>query len=137
MRFSKWLFLVAGGAGVLLVAPQYFQEGWAGAFDPPAINHPEYFYGFIGAVLAWQLMYLLVGSDPVRYRPAMLLCALAKGSFAITILLLLAKGRVSPFWLGFVAFDWTLSILFVVAYLRLPASVTDQPGPLTNANLPP
>jgi hypothetical protein len=137
MRFSRWLFLSAGGAGVLLVAPQYFQEGWAGEFDPPAINHPEYFYGFFGTVLAWQLMYLLVGLDPIRYRPAMLLCAFAKGSFAVTILILLAKGRVSPFWLGFVAFDGALSILFVVAYLRLHSSVIDQAGPLTNANLPP
>jgi hypothetical protein len=121
IRFARWLFLVAGVLGVLLVAPNYFLETWAGEFDPPSINHPELFYGFVGVVLAWQLMYLLIASDPVRYRPPMLLGAFGKASFAVALLLLFAKGRVSPHWLGFVAFDGTLSILFVVAYLRVPA----------------
>jgi hypothetical protein len=120
MVFAKWLFLAAGGLGILVVAPPYFLERWSGEFDPPPVNHPEYYYGFLGVTLAWQFMYLLIASDPVRFRPVMLLGAVGKTSFVVAVIALYAAGRVSPLWLGFAAFDVTLVALFVAAYLQLP-----------------
>lgn len=120
MPFAKWVFLLAGVSGLLLVAPPYFLEAWAGEFDPPPVNHPEYYYGFLGVTLAGQLLYLLIASDPVRFRPAMPLGALGKASFATAIAALYAAERVSPLWLGFAAFDAAWVALFLVAYLRTP-----------------
>jgi hypothetical protein len=120
MRFAKWVFLLAGVSGILLVVPSYFLERWARELDPPPINHPEYYYGFLGVVLACQLLYLLIASNPPRFRPVMLLGVLAKGSFVATVTALYALERVSPRWLGAVAFDGTWVVLFVAAYLRTP-----------------
>src|SRR5258708_968085 len=71
MHFAKRVFLLAGAAGILLVAPGYFLERWAGGFDPPAVNHPEFYYGFVGIVLVFQFLYLLIAPDPSRFRPVM------------------------------------------------------------------
>jgi|SRR5579872_615904 len=43
-----------------------------GRDTPPAITHPEYFYGFLGGALAWQFLFLVLSTDPVRYRPMIL-----------------------------------------------------------------
>ena len=118
MRFAKWVFLLAGVSGFLLVVPPYFLEGWAGKFDPPPTNHPEYYYGFLGVVLACQFLYLLIASNPPRFRPVMLVGVLAKGSWVVAVAALYALGRVSPRWLGFAVFDTTWLVLFVIAYLR-------------------
>jgi hypothetical protein len=119
MRFAKWVFLLAGGSGVLMVLPLYLEDRFF-RDDPPAINRPEFYYGFAGVTLAWQFMFLVIGSDPVRYRTAMLPAMLEKAGFAFAVPLLYAAGRVAGVWLGFAAMDATWLLLFVVAYLRTP-----------------
>ena len=46
MRFARWVFLMAGVAGVLMVVPPYFLEGQTGEDDSPPVTRPEYYYGF-------------------------------------------------------------------------------------------
>src|SRR4051812_16655790 len=123
MRFAKWVFLLAGVSGLLLTVPPYFLERRMGEDDPPPITHPEYYYGFIGVTLAWQVLFLVIASDPVRYRGAMLPALLEKASFAVAIPLLYAAGRVAGAWVGFASLDATWLVLFVVAYLRTPKEV--------------
>ena len=120
MRFAKWVFLLAGISGILLVLPPYFLEAKTGEEYPPPINHPEYYYGFFGVTLAWQFLFLVIGSDPVRYRLAMLPAILEKVSFAVAIPVLYAHGRVPPILLGFSSMDATWLLLFIAAYLRTP-----------------
>jgi hypothetical protein len=121
MQFAKRVFVIAGVAGVLLVLPAYFLEGRAATLDPPAIEHPEFYYGFVGVVFVWQFVYILIGTDPLRYRRVMLLAAAAKGTFVITLLALLAMGRIRSLWLGFAAFDGTFAALFLIAYANTPS----------------
>jgi hypothetical protein len=120
MRLAKWVFLLAGVSGILLVVPPYFLERQTGVDYPPPITHPEYYYGFFGVTLAWQFMFLVIASDPVRYRRAMLPAVLEKAGFAVAIPILYAAGRVAGVWAGFAAMDATWLVLFVVAYLRTP-----------------
>ena len=75
-----------------MVSPLYFLEDKLSVDYPPPISHAEFYYGFAGAVLALQLMYLLIATDPVRYRPVMLLAIAAKGIFAISIAVLAYHG---------------------------------------------
>lgn len=119
MRFAKWVFLLAGISGVLMVAPLYFEARFF-ADHPPAINRPEFYYGFVGLCLAWQTMFIVVGLDPVRYRMAMLPCMLEKASFAVAIPILYALERVTFTWIVFASMDATWLILFALAYLRTP-----------------
>src|SRR5262245_12583664 len=104
MRFATWVFLLAGASGVLIVAPLYL-EGRFFEPHPPAINRPEFYYGFAGVTLAWQLMYLLIGTDPVRYRLPMLVASLAKASFVLAVVVLYLQQRVAAWWLAAAAMD--------------------------------
>jgi hypothetical protein len=114
------VFLVAGVSGVLMVLPPYFLERQTSEDYPPPITHPEYYYGFFGVTLAWQVLFLVIAADPVRYRQAMLPAMLEKASFVVAILLLYAVGRVAAVWIGFASMDATWLVLFLVAYLRTP-----------------
>jgi len=120
MRFAKWVFSIAGIYGVLLIGPSYFLERWFGEEYPPAINHPEFFYGFMGAGLAWQFMYLLIGSDPPRYRTAMLIASAAKTSFVLAALALFWHDRVPGAMVGLVMPDAVFTALFLIAWARTP-----------------
>jgi uncharacterized NAD-dependent epimerase/dehydratase family protein len=120
MRLAKWVFLLAGVSGMLLVVPPYFLERQTSEDYPPPITHPEYYYGFFGVTLAWQVLFLVVASDPVRYWRAMLPAMLEKMSFVAAIPLLYAAGRVAGVWLGFATMDAIWLVLFVIAYLRTP-----------------
>src|ERR1700686_5334540 len=64
MRFAKIVFLVAGIYGLLILAPIYFMEEKIERETPPAITHPEYFYGFLGVGLAWQVLFPMLSRDP-------------------------------------------------------------------------
>src|SRR3954451_7394303 len=114
MRFAKWVFLLAGVSGVLMILPLYLEDRFFQDY-PPSINRPEFFYGFAGVTLAWQFMFLVIGSDPIRYRMAMLPAMLEKASFAVAIPILYAADRVTGVWLGFAAMDGAWLVLFAVA----------------------
>jgi hypothetical protein len=125
MRLAKWVFLLAGVSGILMVAPMYLEDRFFQEYPPPT-NRPEFYYGFAGVTLAWQFLFLVIASDPVRYRRAMLPAMLEKASFAVAIPILYAAGRVATVWVGFAAMDATWLVLFVVAYLRTPKEVPEH-----------
>src|SRR6185312_16873868 len=92
--FARWTFLLAGVWGIVVLAPLYFLEKFVGDQHPPVITHPEYFYGFIGVALAWQILFLIIASDPVRYRGVMPASVIEKFAFVLAVYALLAKQRV-------------------------------------------
>jgi hypothetical protein len=118
MRFARVVFLIAGIYGLIVLAPQYFLEEKSGRDFPPAMNHPEYYYGFIGVALAWQVLFLILSRDPVRYRAMMIPSILEKAGFGIAVSLLFLQHRVSPVMLGAAIIDLILGLLFTVAYLK-------------------
>jgi hypothetical protein len=64
MRFAKIVFRIAGIYGFIVLLPQYFTEDKTGRDFPPPITHPEFYYGFIGLALTWQLLFILLSTDP-------------------------------------------------------------------------
>ena len=117
MKFAKIVFLVAGIYGLLVLTPMYFLEAKIGRDAPPVITHPEYFYGFVGVGLAWQVLFLLLSTDPVRYRPMILPSILEKISFGIALIVLMAQGRVPASTVAVGSVDWLWALLFLAAYL--------------------
>ena len=121
MRFAKIVFLVAGVYGLLVLLPQFFLEERAGRDFPPPINHPEYYYGFLGVAAAWQVLFLILSGDPARYRAMMIPSVLEKISFGAAAVVLFLQGRVAPVLLPFAAIDLLFAALFLAAYLKTPA----------------
>jgi hypothetical protein len=116
MKFAKRVFLVAGIYGVIVLAPQYFMEAKISAENPPAITHPEYFYGFIGVGLAWQMLFLVIAYDPIRYRLAMLPATLEKVTFVSATVVLYFQHRLAHQVMIFGLIDLTFAALFIVAF---------------------
>jgi len=127
MRFAKIVFFIAGIYGLLALVPQYFLEGRIGTDHPPAITHPEYFYGFVGVGVAWQMMFLIIAGDPGRYRAAMLAGVIEKLSFAVAVPVLYLQQRVEAQIVGFSMIDLLLGVLFVSAFF------TTRPRPSASA----
>jgi hypothetical protein len=70
------------------MVPMYLLEDRIDQDQPPPITHPEFFYGFAGITLAWQLLFLVLASDPFRYRPMILPSIVEKLSYVIALAVL-------------------------------------------------
>jgi hypothetical protein len=121
MRFAKIVFTAAGVYGLLVLMPQYFLEGRYGRDFPPPVAHPEHYYGFVGLAVVWQVAFLVVARDPMRYRPLMLVAVLEKLSFGLAVPALYLAGRAAPLLLAPAVIDLLLGALFVASYLKTPA----------------
>ena len=121
-RFARRVYTVAGIYGLIVMLPQYVMADRIGRDTPPPITHVEYFYGFIGVVVAWQIAFLVIARDPQRYRALMPVTVLEKLVFAIPVLMLWAKGQVAGSVLPFAGIDLLLGALFLLSYLRTKSS---------------
>ena len=117
MRFAKVVFWVAGIWGLVVITPLYFMFDLIGKQDPPAITHPEFYYGFVGCALAWQIAFICIARDPVRLRPMMIPSVVEKFTYGVAVLALVMQGRRNQRDLVFAATDLTLGVLFVAAYV--------------------
>jgi hypothetical protein len=120
MQFARRVFLAAGIYGLLVVTPMYFLESRIGEQQPPPITHVEYFYGFVGLALVWQLVFLLIARHPIKYRTLMLFAVLEKASFGLAVPILFAMGRAQlPILIGS-TIDLVWLVLFAIAYGKTP-----------------
>jgi len=117
MKFAKIVFWAAGIYGVLVLTPLYFMFHVIGLQDPPPITHPGFYYGFVGAGLAWQFAFFVIATDPVRYRPLMIPSIFEKWSFGIAMTALFLQGRIHPSDFALGSFDFLLGVLFLISSL--------------------
>lgn len=118
MKFARIVFWVAAIWGLLIISPLYFLFDLIGKLDPPPITHPGFFYGFVGLALVWQITFIFIAQDPIRFRPIMILAVLEKLVFSIPVIILVIQNRMRRSDLAFAAIDLFLGLLFVFAYLR-------------------
>jgi hypothetical protein len=121
MKFAKYTFLVSGIYGLIVMLPQFFLENTIGAEQPPAITHPEFFYGFVCVTVAFQIVFLVIARDPVRYRPLMLVSLIEKFPFVIAITVLYLQSRVGWQMLAAAGIDAFWGVMFLVSYLKTRA----------------
>ena len=119
MRFAKWVFTLAAVYGFITVPPDYFLEAMS-ARRYGALGQPLWYYGLLGLVLVFQLLYFVIGRDPVRYRPMMPVALLAKLVFAATAFAMWFAGRTPLEQALFTLPDLAWSVLFVIAWLKTP-----------------
>lgn len=119
MKFARTTYLLASIYGVVILLPGFFLEARFSQTTPPALTHPEFYYGFYGSALVWQFAFFLISRDPVRYRPLMLISVLEKAGFLIACLTLWSSGRMAPSGLFYGSLiDGVWMILFAIAWLR-------------------
>ena len=123
MKFARIVFWIAAIWGFLIITPLYFMFNLIGEKDPPPITHPAFFYGFVGVALAWQIAFIFIARDPIRFRPMMIPAILEKLVYSTPVIILVLQKRTNPTDLMFSATDLTLGALFLAAYLRTPRSV--------------
>ena len=120
-RFARVVFTIAGIWGLLIMTPLYFTFDAVGRAYPPPITHPDLYYGFIGVTLAWQIAFLVIARNPVRYRTIMLAGILEKGLYVLTMTTLYLQGQLQPGQAAVVVGpDGVLGLLFVAAFLKTP-----------------
>jgi len=100
------------------ITPLYFLFDVIGRNDPPAITHPAFFYGFVGAALAWQIAFFFIASDAVRFRALMIPSMFEKFSYSAAVIILVLQSRMRSSDLLFGGADLLLGVLFVIAYFK-------------------
>ena len=119
IRFWRRVFLSAGIIGLAELAPLYFAEAGLNIAGPPALTHPEFYYGFIGVALAWQLAFIVMARDPARYRPLIPAAVTEKLLYIASTFALYAIGRLhGPGSLVGATIDLGWLALFAIAAVR-------------------
>ena len=119
---------IAGIYGLLVIVPVFFLEGRIGRDYPPAMTHPEYFYGFQCVALAWQVLYLFMAQDPARYRPLLIPSILEKFGFPSAALVLLTQQRVPLPTVAFSMVDLVFAALFIMSNRKLATAQAWRSG---------
>ena len=122
MKFARLVFLIAGVYGLIVLLPMYLLEEKTGRDFPPPITHPEFYYGFLGVAVAWQVAFLIISRDPQRFRSIIPAAILEKLAYCIVCAVLLALGRIPLIMVAGGAGDFVLGTLFTISYFRLRAS---------------
>jgi hypothetical protein len=95
VRFAKIVFVIAGIWGIAVLTPFYWLVDVTGRHYQPPTEYPHFFYGFFSVAMAWQFAFLVIGSNPGRFRPLMLPSMLEKFGHVMTVALLHGKARIS------------------------------------------
>ena len=117
MKAVRIIFGLAALWGFVALIPGLFGEAAFNAEMPPAITHPEFYYGFHGVALVFQLIFVMIALDPVRYRALIPIAMLEKLAFFAPTMWLYNEGRVGeggPFYGAII--DGVLLLLFALAW---------------------
>ena len=121
MRFAQVVFVCAGIWGLAVLPPFFWLVDITGRHYEVPTQYPQLFYGFMSITLAWQLAFLVIGSNPARFRPLMLPSILEKFGYVVTLVVLYAQGRVSRTDAQALVPDLILGILFIGSFVKTRA----------------
>ncbi len=116
MKFAKYTFIGAGIWGLAVLLPFYALIDITGRQYAPPTDYPQFFWGFLSVALAWQVGFLVIGTDPVRFRPLMIPAIIEKMGYVATLIFLYAGGRISSLDFQPVLPDFVVGVLFIAAF---------------------
>ena len=122
MRFAKIVFIVAGVWGIAVLTPLYFLHDITGRQYAPPATYPQFFYGFLSVAMAWQIAFLVIGSNPARFRLLMIPSILEKLGYVATLAVLHAQGRISATDATPGIPDFVLGLFFIAAFAKTTTS---------------
>jgi hypothetical protein len=121
MRFAKFVFIGAGIWGIVVIAPLYFLLDISGQEYVFPASYPHFFYGFLVVTTAWQIAFLVIGSNPVRFRPVMIPSIVEKLGYVVAVAVLHGSGYISNAEAMTAAPDLLLGGLFIAAFVKTPS----------------
>ena len=122
MKFARIVFLGAGIWGIAVLTPLYWLVDVTGRqYDPPSA-YPHFFYGFVGVALAWQVAFLMIGSNPARFRGLMIPAVLEKFGYILTLAVLYFQGRIAGVDAQAAIPDGLLGVFFIAAFAKTRTS---------------
>ena len=127
MKFVRWIYFVAGIYGLIVILPMYFSEYQIGLSFPPEITHPEYFYGFLGVTLAWQIAFFIIAINPLRYRLIMIPAIIEKIAYSSAVIILFVQERIAVMMLSAGIIDAVFGILFIAAFFKTKEEKQEEP----------
>ena len=74
--------------------------------------------------MAWQIAFLMIGSDPVRFRPLMIPSMIEKFGFVTIAAVLYSRAAISLADASVAVPDLLLGVLFVAAFARTRSGQT-------------
>lgn len=111
MKFARWSFLLAALYGLTAIGLSIVMPTLTAATFSQ--------FAFAGAAGATQPLYLLIATDPHRYRATIPVGIASKLSFATPAFILYAQGTAPPLLPAFAAIDLALAALFAINFVRL------------------
>jgi hypothetical protein len=124
MTFARSVFILAGVWGITVLTPLFFLVDITGRPYSAPTDYPHFYYGFLAVAMAWQVAFLVIGSNPLRYRQLMILAFIEKAGYILTTTVLYSQGRISAADANTAIPDGLLLVLFVVAFVK-----TQVPAP--------
>ena len=118
MRFARVVFIIAGIWGLAVLPPFYWLVDITGRHYAMPMEYPHFFYGFFDVTMAWQLAFLVMGSDPIRFRPLMIPAMVEKFSYVLTLAVLYMHGRIGMQDAQAAFPDLILGTLFIAAFVK-------------------
>ena len=126
MKFARVVFIGAGIWGVTVLTPLYWLFDITGRRYQAPIDYPHFFFGFVSVAMAWQIAFLIIGSNPVRFRALMIPAILEKLGFVSTLAVLYGQSRISAVDAQAAIPDFVLCVLFVVALAKTLRDVPER-----------
>jgi hypothetical protein len=128
MKLARFVFIGAGIWGIAVLTPLYWLVDISGRHYTVPSDYPQFFYGFIGVAIAWQIAFLIIGSNPARFRTFMIPAMIEKFGYVATLLFLYSQSRISALDMQPAIPDGLLGLLFVAAFLRTRTSGARSSG---------
>ena len=122
MRFAQVVFIGAGMWGIAVLTPFFWLVDVTGRQYEVPTTHPHFFYGFFAVALAWQIAFLVIGSNPMRFRALMIPGTLEKLGYVATLAVLYGRGRIDSVDAVAAVPDGLLAVLFIVAFVKTSSS---------------
>lgn len=124
MKFAKVVFVGAGMWGIGVLTPLYWLVDVSGRRYGVPTEYPQFYYGFLSVAMAWQIAFLIIGSNPARFRMLMIPGIIEKLGYVVPLVVLYQQARVT--WADAQAAvpDFALAILMMLAFVKTRPSMT-------------
>ena len=122
MKFARIVFRGAGVWGIVVLTPMYFLFDVIGRQRGSPITYPQFYYGFLAVTIAWQFAFLVIGSDPVRFRWMIIPSVAEKFGYLLSMGILYIQGRILIADVVTVVPELVLGVLFMIAFAKTSAS---------------
>jgi hypothetical protein len=85
------------------------------------VDYPQFFYGFLSVAMAWQFAFLVIGTNPARFRPLMIPGILEKFGHVAGVAVLYGQGRLTIEDTVAAGPDLLLGLLFIMSFAVTPS----------------